>query len=27
MRGGASAVVSRISRWGAVVIGFLDSRH
>ncbi|MFD0149779.1 hypothetical protein ACWGQ4_22665 [Streptomyces sp. NPDC055721] len=26
MRGGASAVVSQISWWGAVVIGFLNSR-
>ncbi|MGW8359366.1 hypothetical protein ACWGK1_02155 [Streptomyces wedmorensis] len=27
MRGGASAVVSQISWWGAVVIGFLNSLH
>ncbi|MER5712197.1 hypothetical protein [Streptomyces sp. NPDC002122] len=27
LRGGASAVTSQISWWGAVVIGFLNSRR
>ncbi|MEU3429846.1 hypothetical protein [Streptomyces gardneri] len=27
VRGGASAVVSQMSWWGAVIIGFLNSRH